>query len=325
MSHDPTTPEGDQPDPVPPAAPPTEPVAPGMVPPPPPSPPVAPPPPPPETQVIGPPPPRRGAGRERAVRGELRRSASGRLRRSASGRVRLGCCIRPARCVRPAARDGCLRQVLHRHVALRRCSWASSASTASTSARSAPGCSSSSRSAGAGSGCSSTSSWCWPVPRRTRSAGRSRGTTSTRRPPGSSRAWSSCSPRSSGRSNGPDAADNLVDDVADAPTAEAPEAVETEDAADAPAAEADEPAEPEATVQSWADETFGTFTPGTQTGTGDNLVALPAGATAGIVTATHDGAANFAISVLDAENGSTGELLVNTIGPYTGTTCSVEG
>ena len=123
-----------------------------------------------------------------------------------------------------------------------------------------------------------------------------------------------------GAINGPNAADNLVDDVADAPTAEAPEAVETEDAADAPAAEADEPAEPEATVQSWADETFGTFTPGTQAGTGDNLVALPAGATAGIVTATHDGAANFAISVLDAENGSTGELLVNTIGPYTGTT-----
>ena len=122
MSHDPTTPEGDQPDPVPPAAPPTEPVAPGMVPPPPPSPPVAPPPPPPETQVIGPPPPAAGAGRERAG-GELRSSAAATsaLRRSASGRVRIGCCdVRPTRCVRPAARGGCLRQVLHRHVALRR-------------------------------------------------------------------------------------------------------------------------------------------------------------------------------------------------------------
>ncbi|WP_233200519.1 TM2 domain-containing protein [Cryobacterium sp. M15] len=74
------------------------------------------------------------------------------------------------------------------------------------------------------------------------------------------------------------------------------------------------------TVQSWADETFGTFAVITQTGTGDNLVTLPAGATAGIVTATHDGARNFSASVLDASNASTGQLLVNTIGAYSGTT-----
>ena len=49
------------------------------------------------------------------------------------------------------------------------------------------------------------------------------------------------------------------------------------------------------------------------------------GVTAGIVSATHDGAANFAISVLDAENGSTGELLVNTIGSYSGTTLFGQG
>nr|WP_274635960.1 hypothetical protein [Microbacterium bovistercoris] len=38
------------------------------------------------------------------------------------------------------------------------------------------------------------------------------------------------------------------------------------------------------------------------------------------MTATHKGQRNFAISVLDASNSSTGELLVNTIGRYSGTT-----
>jgi TM2 domain-containing membrane protein YozV len=74
------------------------------------------------------------------------------------------------------------------------------------------------------------------------------------------------------------------------------------------------------TVQSWADSTFGTFTPVTQSGKGDNIVTLPAGAKAGIVTATHDGSSNFSLSVLDASNASTGQLLVNTIGAYKGTT-----
>jgi hypothetical protein len=92
---------------------------------------------------------------------------------------------------------------------------------------------------------------------------------------------------------------------------------------DAPAAAAKAPAavaKPDAvTVQSWADDTFGSFTPVTKSGTGDNLVTLPAGATAGMVTATHDGSSNFSISVLDAKNASTGQLLVNTIGAYKGT------
>lgn len=79
-----------------------------------------------------------------------------------------------------------------------------------------------------------------------------------------------------------------------------------------------EPAEP--TVQDWADENFGGFEPITQTGAGDSVIALPAGVTAGIVTASHDGARNFVLSVLDAGNQSTGDLLVNTIGAYTGTT-----
>lgn len=111
---------------------------------------------------------------------------------------------------------------------------------------------------------------------------------------------------------------DVVDQVADAPAVEAP-------AEDTPATE-DDSADPSptqettVTVQGWADETFGTFAPQTQTGTGDNLVALPVGATVAVVTATHDGQANFAISALDAQNQSTGELLVNTIGPYQGST-----
>lgn len=97
---------------------------------------------------------------------------------------------------------------------------------------------------------------------------------------------------------------------------EAPAAVE-----EAPAVVEDAPTETDvATVQSWADDAFGTFSPVTQTGTGDSLVTIPVGATAGIVTATHDGGSNFSISVLDTSNASTGQLLVNTIGAYAGTT-----
>ena len=83
---------------------------------------------------------------------------------------------------------------------------------------------------------------------------------------------------------------------------------------------ADEPApEPEApSVQDWADAEFGAFEAVQQSGAGDALIALPAGA--GIVTATHDGARNFVVNVLDAGNQPTGDLLVNTIGAYAGTT-----
>lgn len=80
------------------------------------------------------------------------------------------------------------------------------------------------------------------------------------------------------------------------------------------------PAEPEATAATWANENWGAFDVVTQSGTGDSLVTLPEGATGGIVTATHDGSSNFALSVLDATNSPTGDLLVNTIGAYTGTT-----
>ncbi|MFA4842051.1 MAG: TM2 domain-containing protein, partial [Agrococcus sp.] len=38
------------------------------------------------------------------------------------------------------------------------------------------------------------------------------------------------------------------------------------------------------------------------------------------VTATHSGSSNFVLQVLDAQNESTGDLLVNTIGGYSGQT-----
>lgn len=80
----------------------------------------------------------------------------------------------------------------------------------------------------------------------------------------------------------------------------------------------EEPTKP--TVQSWADDTYGTFAPIMQSGTGDNIIPLPAGVKAAMVTATHDGKRNFAVSVLDAANQPTGDLLVNTIGGYSGST-----
>lgn len=85
---------------------------------------------------------------------------------------------------------------------------------------------------------------------------------------------------------------------------------------------AEKPAEESAAdkAASWANSTWGDFEPIQKSGTGDTIIALPEGATGGIVTATHKGASNFAVSVLDANNASTGELLVNTIGAYSGTT-----
>jgi TM2 domain-containing membrane protein YozV len=81
-----------------------------------------------------------------------------------------------------------------------------------------------------------------------------------------------------------------------------------------------EPVEEVATATSWADDSFGTFDTIVQSGAGDNIITLPAGVTAAIVTATHDGSRNFVINALDANNTATGDLLVNTIGAYSGTT-----
>jgi hypothetical protein len=68
------------------------------------------------------------------------------------------------------------------------------------------------------------------------------------------------------------------------------------------------------------DAAYGTFAPVNQAGAGDTVIAIPAGAKAGIVIASHNGSSNFSINVLDASNQPTGDLLVNTIGNYAGTT-----
>lgn len=100
------------------------------------------------------------------------------------------------------------------------------------------------------------------------------------------------------------------------PAAEVEEPAEepVEEPAEEPAAPVVEPADDAA---SWAADAYGTFEPVTQQGSGDSIIELPAGA--GIVTSSHNGSANFIVQVLDANNGSTGDLLVNTIGAYNGT------
>jgi hypothetical protein len=67
--------------------------------------------------------------------------------------------------------------------------------------------------------------------------------------------------------------------------------------------------------QADADETFAP----TAQAASDSVVPVPAGAKAGLVTATYTGEGNFSIEGLDAQN-QTSDLLVNTIGAYTGTT-----
>lgn len=62
---------------------------------------------------------------------------------------------------------------------------------------------------------------------------------------------------------------------------------------------------------------FGTFTPITKSGTGSDVVYLPAGVKAGVVTATHAGESNFIIWSLNASNEES-DLVVNEIGPYSG-------
>ena len=70
----------------------------------------------------------------------------------------------------------------------------------------------------------------------------------------------------------------------------------------------------------WIASTFGDFSQLQESGAGDSVVSLPDDATGGIITADHQGASNFVINVLDETNQSTGDLLVNTIGHYSGTT-----
>lgn len=68
------------------------------------------------------------------------------------------------------------------------------------------------------------------------------------------------------------------------------------------------------------DKSYGAFAPTSQSGSGDGVVPIPADAKAGLVAATYSGSSNFVIEGLNTENESSGDLLVNEIGTYTGTT-----
>lgn len=108
------------------------------------------------------------------------------------------------------------------------------------------------------------------------------------------------------------------------PVAEAPAEVGSDEAEPQPPAEpapvVDEPAEESNAAGAWVDSSFGTFEAENHSGSGDDLITLPAGATGGVVTTTYDGGGHFAVKVLDATNTSTGDLLVNTVGSYSGAT-----
>jgi len=65
---------------------------------------------------------------------------------------------------------------------------------------------------------------------------------------------------------------------------------------------------------------YGTFAPVKAAGTGPSVVNLPTGSEYGMVTAISTGTGVFAITGLGAENTPTGDLLVDTSGPYKGTT-----
>ena len=90
------------------------------------------------------------------------------------------------------------------------------------------------------------------------------------------------------------------------------------DTPDAPSTSTDE--EEPAAVANYYDTNYGSFEAFTTSGTGDSVIALPAGVTAGVVTATHQGSSNFVLNVINAANEPTGDLLVNEIGNYSGTT-----
>lgn len=83
------------------------------------------------------------------------------------------------------------------------------------------------------------------------------------------------------------------------------------------------PTEPSAkpTEQPSVYDNLGAFTPVKKSGVGDSIVKLgdAKGSLSVAVTATHSGSANFAIEALDSNN-ELSDLLVNTIGNYSGTT-----
>ncbi|PFG20670.1 hypothetical protein [Serinibacter salmoneus] len=92
----------------------------------------------------------------------------------------------------------------------------------------------------------------------------------------------------------------------------------TQEATSEPTQEATTP-EPTPTPEPEPTEDPNDFEPVTHTGVGAGVVAMPEGSDIGIVTATHEGSSNFALWSLDGDNNQV-DLLVNTIGAYSGTT-----
>lgn len=120
-------------------------------------------------------------------------------------------------------------------------------------------------------------------------------------------------------SRAPVAAPAVSEPAVETPVVEEPvEEPAQEEVVDEPVVEEPVAADPADDAAAWAGETFGTFETLTVEGTGDSIVELPAAV--GIVTASHNGSSNFVVMALDAANESTGDLLVNTIGAYSGTT-----
>lgn len=130
-----------------------------------------------------------------------------------------------------------------------------------------------------------------------------------------------------------DAAAAVEDDTAETEPAEETESAEEEDAPTVEAEDEQDDAEEDQAVvveepesddseadAEWITSTFGDFDPLQESGAGDSVVSLPDDAAGGIITADHQGGSNFVINVLDETNQSTGDLLVNTIGNYAGTT-----
>lgn len=120
---------------------------------------------------------------------------------------------------------------------------------------------------------------------------------------------------------------NSSDDVSPPPVAEEQQAEnslpdEREPAAEEAVAEEPppEPMEESVDAASWADDKYGTFEEINESGSGDSIISIPAEASAGLVIASNTGSGNFVIDVLDESNQSTGDLLVNEIGSYEGTT-----
>lgn len=104
-----------------------------------------------------------------------------------------------------------------------------------------------------------------------------------------------------------------------APTTAQPAPTTAAPTTEAPTTAAPAPTAPPTTVSPF-DKKYGSFAPTAHSGTSDSVVPIPTGAKAGLVTATYAGTANFSIEGLDAENQTTADLLVNTVGAYSGTT-----